>query len=126
MPKSIKPRASKGHLKITIPIVRSTKKLYEKYWTEKWTPRSKNGMSLRYYDFKKHYFDTAQEAAAEAEKLRAYHIRYFAIFKVKKDDKEVFTFVSTDCNGAILRPGDLVGLHIVEYIERVPDLGVSI
>lgn len=91
-------------------------KIYKTYWEEKWTKANKNGMSEKYYRFKKHYFKKLKDAKKAASELSSAKRDYYAILKVLKDDQKVFTFVLSDCNGSIMRPSDLEGLHILKYV----------
>ena len=125
MPKTKSPKRNRN-TGIIIPLIQSCEKIYKKYWTEKWTPRSKNGMSVKYFTFNKHYFKTIKEAREEILKLGSRNGTYYAILKVMKDGGEVFTFVSADCNSSILRPADLEGLNIVKFMGSFPELWFSI
>ena len=90
--------------------------IYKSYWKEKWTKPNKNGMSTKYYRFKKRYFAKLSDAKKAASELSCSKRAYYAILKVSKGGKVVFTFVLSNCNGDIVRPSDLEGLHIIKYI----------
>lgn len=88
---------------------------YKKFWKKKQTKPNKNGMSVIYYKFVRHFYKTKEEAVASLNSLLRDKLDYYIIFKVDKDGIK-FTFLPSDYAGNV-HYSYLTGLNIIRAVR---------
>lgn len=91
---------------------------YKKFWKKKQTKPNKNGMSVIYYKFTRHFYKTKKEAVTSLNSLLSEKLDYYTIFKVDKNGIK-FTLLPSDHAGNI-HYSYLTGLNIIHAVRTTP------